>query len=129
MIELKKMFEMSSFCLYAGAIGRQHRRLSSDPNHSTLPTSVASGRSHHGFFSGRLALAERSTLYSPPDLNLDCLEAIMREKLSLVSLLLAFRWFLGLCGSKIVRKPKFRYTKFKDSYKMFGMLESYDILE
>ena len=41
----------------AGAIGRQHRRLSSDPNHSTLPTSVASGRSHHGFFSGRLTLA------------------------------------------------------------------------
>ena len=41
----------------AVAIGRQHRRLSSDPNHSTLPTSVASGRSHHGFFSGRLALA------------------------------------------------------------------------
>src|SRR3984885_3432891 len=56
----------------AGAIGRQHRRLSSDPNHSTLPTSVASDRSHHGFFSGRLALAYCSTLYSPPNLNFDC---------------------------------------------------------
>jgi hypothetical protein len=28
----------------AGAIGQQHRRLSSDPDHPTLPTSVASDR-------------------------------------------------------------------------------------
>ena len=41
----------------AGAIGQQHRRLSSDPDHPTLPTSVASDRLHHGLLSGRLALA------------------------------------------------------------------------
>jgi hypothetical protein len=40
-----------------GAIGQQHRRLSSDPDHPTLPTSVASDRLHHGLLSGRLALA------------------------------------------------------------------------
>src|SRR5688572_21927665 len=38
----------------AGAIGQQHRRLTSYPDHPTLPTSVASDRLHHGLLSGRL---------------------------------------------------------------------------
>ena len=64
----------------AGVIGQQHRRLSSDPDHPTLPTSVASDRLHHGLLSGILTLASRFTLYRQQDLNLDCLEAIMWEK-------------------------------------------------
>ena len=41
----------------AGAIEQQHRQLFSDPDHPTLPTSIASHRLHHGLLSGRFALA------------------------------------------------------------------------
>ena len=64
----------------AGPIGQQHRRLSSDPDHPTLPTSIASDRLYHGLLSGRLGLASRSTLCSRQDSNLGCSEAIMLEK-------------------------------------------------
>jgi hypothetical protein len=77
------MLKMSSSNLLArkpggaGAIGQQHRELSSGSGHTTFPTSVASDRLYHGLFSGRLGLALRSMLYSRQDSNLGCSETIM----------------------------------------------------
>ena len=86
----------------ASTLGRSHL-VSIDPDFipPTHPTNVAwdSLHVHHGlvYVYGRLALPSRSTLYDQQDSNLDCPETIMWEELSLVCLILAFRWFLWFC--------------------------------